>query len=289
MLELATTPERYTLEQGRAREWGAKLTPEFYLGRNARIYAHPFARDRITTYVWKERGEVLSSMDALEVDLIVNRPELKRSPGVLIANVVTEPHLRGHGYATKMLNAYFGSRPELPGVLYSDIGAPFYHRFGFKEEPRTSLTFEATRSEARPSRLSWEEGLREMDQARWKQVREAEAPSLALQPDPEFIDWQIERYRFFAEMAEEKFPNHYFWKWQNVIVFAVPHYLFDQLDVFWMNGFNKDLLNAVAKELGVSQIMYWGKGEGKTEIPMARLEEGSNPAAFLDPQLCDWW
>ena len=289
MLETATSVERLTLENARAREWGAKLTPEFYLGRNDRIYNHPYARNRITTLLWKERGEILSSMDVLDVDLIVNRQELKRAPGILIANVVTEPHLRGHGYASKMLTAFFDERPDVPGVLYSDIGAAFYRRFGFREKIVTSVTVPARDSEARPSHLSWEEGLKAMDEERWAKVREAAAPALAVQPETQFLDWQIERYRFFADMAEEKPPKWFFWEWRNIKVFAVPHYLFDQLEVFWMTELNLDVLSAIAREMNVSQILFWGKGEGKEEVPMARLGAGNAPAAFLDPQLCGWW
>ncbi len=289
MFDIATEAERFGLNRRMSEPWGKKLSDEVFLGRCDRLNKHLFGRKFITTYIWKEKSEIVSSLDALEVDLIVNRPELKLVRGVLIANVITPVEHRKKGHATELLKSYFKEFPEIAGVLYSDIGPGFYRRFGFHESPISSLTVPAGYSDLKIERVGMEEGIKQIDQKRWRAMRDTQGPALSLQPNFLFLDWQIERYRYFAEVARHSFPSRVFYRWGESWALAVPHFLFDQVEVFWMNELNLDLLNAIARDLGVSKIVYWGQGEGKVEYPMARNNRAIESLAFLDAQLIDWW
>ncbi|MBI3297360.1 MAG: GNAT family N-acetyltransferase [Elusimicrobia bacterium] len=287
MLEHADAAARAALGPQRAAEWAGAVGTAAFLERNDRLYRHPFGRARVETWLWRVGGEVVSSMDALQVRLLVKGGTSVGVPGFLIASVVTPPEHRGRGCASAMLEAYFAARPGASGVLYSDIAPAFYRRFGFLESPMKALSAAVEPSAARLRPVPVAEGLAVIAKARLEALAAAPGPALALAPDPEFVDWQLERYRHFADAAGRSFPKTCFWRDGADWVFAVPHWLLGRVDVLWRSGPRLDVLHAAAGSLGLPKMVYWGQGEGKAECPMARLS--GSPAAFLDPQLCDWW
>jgi len=289
MFDIATKGEVFELWNVRAKEWAEHVSAEAYVGRNKRLAKHPFGEKRITTYVWRENNEIVTSFDTLEIDFIVNLPDLHRRAGVLMASLVTPEKYRKKGYAESLFKAFFTRFPDVAAVGYSEIDPRFYNRHGLIETHAQNLISPVVETDFRPETVSMDDGIRTMDQLRWERVRKTKGPALAVHPDALFLDWQIERYRYFAELGNRELPKRHFWRWHETWVLAVPDYTSDMLDVLWTNEADAKVLSAIAKQVGVSSFQYWGKGEGKDKLPMARYLTPAGPAAFLDPQLCDWW
>ena len=134
----ASLEERESRLRLRAELWRGVLSVEQYCERTRRLYEHPFGQTRIETLVLKnESAQILTSMDVLHVGLLLKRGggEPVEERGTLIASVLTSVSERNKGHATRLLTEYFQANPHASGVLYSDIGPPFYERFGFAAWP----------------------------------------------------------------------------------------------------------------------------------------------------------
>ncbi len=284
MLEVIAPSQRESLFLGRAKEWGVSLTPEQYVERNRRLYAHPFGNSSITTYGWKINGDWASSFDLLQVSIGGKK-------GYLIASVLTHPEYRKKGYATQLLDKVLPDIKD-PIVLYSDIDPKFYERWGFIKNPRVEVAFEALETGEGIIPIEWEVGLEKL-----KVAREGK---FALDPKPEWLDWQIDRFRLFAKWADHEFPQHVFYQSQKCghLFLAAPDFIDKELWVCWgkehCHGCDASF-QMLAHLLTLKKATHWRRsGEGKIKYPMYRQNMFTDTSTewqegWDDCQLIDWW
>lgn len=308
-IDFPTAEEQERLVPLRAAEWRGVLSPSQFAERNRRIFSHPYAQGRVETFVLRDgSGNILSSMDVVPVPLMANygNSEAVRVEGILIASVVTAAADRGKGYASRLLSEFFESRKSASGVLYSDIGPSFYERYGFHARLAKCAEVPVIKGPWGPRSPF---PLREIGAsafAAWLADRRREAlvgltgSGAAVFPDPRLLDWQIERYRYFAELSGRVFPSSLFWEGEHQGVThclgAVPDYFALRLDIFWVAAECQPCLAAahfLASAEGLSKLRFWtsrdGQWPGKDECPMVRLGGVRAPIDFIDPQFCDWW
>lgn len=292
--------ERLAID-ARADAWAGPLTPEQFLGRNRRLYDHPYGREAMQTYGLRDdAGRIVSSLERLEISLLLRDEKeviLEETAG-LIASVVTPAAERGKGLATRLLKGFFDARSREPFVLYSDIGPRFYERFGFEAFPTSSLEVPSAPGASESAfPLSLDAFTLALRRARRETVEKAKGEIAVLYPQTRFLDWQLERFRYFAELAGKAFPPTVSWKLSHAdpahLVSVFPDFLTGKANVFWAPECETCLAFArdVAHRWGLPTVRYWSRHAGaegsKPEYPMIRVP-GMRPA-FLDLQFCDWW
>lgn len=293
--EIASDADRKVLAGLRASQWHGYLsTPEF-AKRNEVLYAHPFGR-RITTYCLRGPSGIATSMDVLGLSIgtrVDEEPPTEKD-GYLIASVITPSEFRGRGLATDLLQRFLEQWPGRPGILHSDIGPEFYERLDFAatlrgvhERPILSREKDSWKA------ISFTEGVRRLKETRWRRLRVGEGNIGLVLPDEEFLDWQLARYRYFAELERKPFPADFFYEVsQSHALFLVPNFRAQKAEILWREAECENCLaaaGAIASGWGLSTLSYWGRPEGspKKEYPMIRVP--GTAADFADPQLCDWW
>jgi len=300
---LACETERRWLSPLRALQWRSRLTVEQYVGRNFRLFAHPYAK-QIRTYVWKmDNGEICSSFDALEVNFLVNRPDngLHELSGTHVASVLTIPERRGQGFAKQLLTAYFEKEPQKIAFLNSGIGTDYYETLGFRVNPLpASVVDERVRSVPTKSilaiSLSAEEFGKKLRSYRRRQLlKQSAQPAVSLLPSDLYLDWHLERYRYFSELARQAFPESVFWELENNLVATLPDFVQSQLDCLWIGDSSSAALafvHSLATKWGLERVKYVLRqapfDKRAADIPMLRFPF-SGDVSLIDPQLCDYW
>ena len=122
--------------------WGRLLTPEGYATREQLLRAHPWARSDMRTWLLRgEDGAVLASCETFRTGSFLRTAEGSLVPGdsFAIASVFTEERLRGHGYATRLMDLLAAELERQPrahaALLFSDVGPRLYARSGSQELP----------------------------------------------------------------------------------------------------------------------------------------------------------
>jgi GNAT superfamily N-acetyltransferase len=295
--------ERIGLAPRQADAWRGTLTVEQFVNRNRRLERHPFGARRCHAWALEKEGQIVSSLDALDITLgaLDHRGDWREVPGVLIASVITPPEHRGHGYASSLLHQFF-QRPETANaVLYSDIAPAFYERFGFHAFPRYVATGDPRGGSDLPasSELELAEFAARLGAHRQQLVRGSAKPGGSLIPDAELLDWKVERFRYIADLAGTVFPQAICWSLPHDsghLLAAVPHFLQAKLDVFWMEIGCAECHAACAQLTArhrLSGYRYWvphrQHAAMKEELPMIRLAGVGPAAVFHDSQFLDWW
>lgn len=188
-----------TVEQQRARDaltfeaWGQGLTAPWFLERELRLRAHPWAAAALTTYLWcDEAGRVLASCEAFDGPASVGARE---GVAPTIASVFVEPSRRGHGYASQLLTAVVErrrARGDLAVVLFSEVGTALYQRLGFWPVPAFDTFFDA-RPGVAPAGLAWLSTPLPAPRRLG-----GDAATLRLHLSSERLDWHLERERVYA-------------------------------------------------------------------------------------------
>jgi hypothetical protein len=244
-------------------------------------------------------------MDVVSISMLVKRRSgpVRRERGILIASVITPEEKRGRGYCSRMLNEYFEAHSQTSGILYSDIGPPFYARYGFYERPIRCVEIPAESvhlPETPLAALSLEVFASELSQWRARALELApESDAAVLDPEGAWLDWQVERYRFFAERSKTRLGELFFLLDHSTgkhLLGAVPDFISGRLDAFWTDPDCSSCLTTLhhlASAQGLSLLRFWTRHDaawrGKTEYPMLRIAGGGTTPTFIDPQFCDWW
>ena len=280
----------------RAEAWRGPLSVAEFMARNERLYRHRFGAGAIRCWGWKGAGGALvSSMESIRISFWVRERNgrLGVRSGGLIASVVTPPEFRGKGYASEMLTAFFERFPDEIFVLYSDIGPPFYERFGFAAFPVQSREQPSEAGDlSKASPLAFDAFLSSLGAERLALQKKERGVSVSVSPEADFFDWQVERYRYYLELVGAAAPESFFWLVEGVPLALLPDPKGNRLDVLWHRpGHDASLALAQAKghEWGLARVRWWApSGEGKTEWPMLRAP-GLEETRYTDVQLCDWW
>ncbi|MEQ1505252.1 MAG: GNAT family N-acetyltransferase, partial [Myxococcota bacterium] len=164
--------------------------------REARLRAGPWARSERTTWIL---GPGLASCETYRVPLGGGD-----GVGWAIASVFTEPALRGHGFASALLDRLAERLRTEPGarglVLFSDVGARIYERVGFVARPAVDRVWPADPGDP--------------DDGPWTRITDAELPATlaatarppgaAIWPSAGQLDWQLDRARTRAEVGRRR-------------------------------------------------------------------------------------
>jgi GNAT superfamily N-acetyltransferase len=304
----ASLPERELLALIRAKAWAKELSESEFIQRNQILYNHPFGKTRVETYVLRNpENKIVSSMDCLRVKFLTKEKKtgkVSTKEGFLIASVITPPQHRRKGYASLLLNLFFEKQTFELGVLYSDIGPKFYEKWGFKKTHAAVYEVETIPTKNQPTikeieLKTWVDTV--VDLRKLNFIKEERA-QWVLAPDPEFWDWQLERFRYFAQLkGGGKLPGCFFEAETNhgkTYFSVVLNALTQKAEVLWRDSNCQDSLaaiGAVVRGLGLSHFSLWSAApQGKLfheECPMGWCKGAEEPQAegFYDPQLCDWW
>ena len=293
-VELATIEDRENLALLRAEEWRGPLSTQQFSQRNRLLYGHPYAAQMKTFLLRSDRGEIVTSLDALRVSLLDYSGKFS---GLHFAFVITPKVHRGKGYSTKLLTHVLENEAWDYSVLYSDIPMTFYERLGFRGRPVSVVERSASTGQMLGAdSLNLSQVVHELTQYRKKEIIENNA---AILPDPLFLDWHLERFRFFASESGRKLSNEMYWCLQHSRshpLIAVPNYIWGTLDALWVVPDCQlcltFLANLAAKHK-LGSFRYWASellyDAPKREQPMIRKKESAKEVQFTNPQWCDWW
>ena len=207
-MQLIEATEQQTRERDPVAwaEWGARLGLEQFLEREERLRAHPWSRQGMKTWLWcGSGGEVLSSCESFRMRSFLGPPQ-RREEGVTfgVASVVTEPRLRGHGYASGMIKALVARLRAEPGahasLLYSDVGASLYERAGYVARPAPDRIFSPMAGE--PA-ASVDALIAERDLAAALENTPVPEDDFVVWPTAVQLDWHLERERIYASLLHE--------------------------------------------------------------------------------------
>jgi GNAT superfamily N-acetyltransferase len=184
-------------------EWGKRLTPEDYVSRELRLRAHPWAQADMRTWLLRaDDGSVLASCETFRTDSFRRSPDGALLPGdsFAIASVFTEERLRGHGYATRLMDLLASELERQPrahaALLFSDVGPRLYARSGYRELP--AWDWHLSPSPGAPGETV-DLLPRESDLGpALERLRRPEGPFF-FWPTPAQLDWHLERGRIYVE------------------------------------------------------------------------------------------
>lgn len=293
-LEAATPADRERLALVRAQEWRGALTAAEFAERNRRLYAHPYGRARVKTWCLREKGELVTSLDTLDIEL---RSGAGVRPAWLIASVVTPEEHRGKGHASRLLTALFESDPARAQLLFSDIEPAFYERFGFQatsfEEATVSVgagTGGAVRSISMEAFVVFQREERRRRTAR-------EPGSAWLEPEALRWDWKLERYRFFCALRGRPWSGEAAFETDHGhCLVTAPDPVQGRLDALWLAD-DCDRCRSTAQRqadaAGLALLRYWREwrdgAEGYRQEPMIRWPGRPGVVPGRGAQLGDWW
>lgn len=186
--------------------WGAGLTLADYRRLWDEISRLPWAVRHAKFLVWLGAGgELLSSLKLYRPLVRLNQAVSRAS---VLGAIFTPQARRGRGHASAMLRAALGEarrRDDPIALLFSDIGAGFYERFGFRALPALEHWGRIPR-EAGPSLADWE--LRDAEEADLAEIRNAHHASCLRRPlavirDEEHWEFLRDRTsRFFSRLND---------------------------------------------------------------------------------------
>lgn len=184
-------------------EWGKLLSPEGYAAREQRLRAHPWSRSDMRTWLLcGEDGGVLASCETFRTSSFLRSADGSLVPGdsFAIASVFTEERLRGHGYATRLMDLLAAGLERQPrahaALLFSDVGPRLYARSGYQALPAWDWHLSPTPGDPAASVDSL---LREDELgAALGRLRQPEVPFF-FWPTPAQLDWHLERGRIYVE------------------------------------------------------------------------------------------
>jgi GNAT superfamily N-acetyltransferase len=134
--------------------WNEGLTRPAYGRWNAAQLKTPWGRERLHRFALLDNGgALLATAKRYRYDV-----RLDGRDGWMagFGAVFTPPAARGHGYATRLLEMLIErERAEgaLLAALFSEIGAPFYERVGFRTVPLDEVSVRVKRKDGAPAML----------------------------------------------------------------------------------------------------------------------------------------
>jgi predicted N-acetyltransferase YhbS len=172
--------------------WGAQLTADQFVAREARLRAHAWSRDALTSWLLvDDAGAPLASCETY-------RMPTAAGDVFGVASVFVEEQLRGRGHATRLMGllddalATLGARAA---ILFSDVGPAIYERVGYVARPAWDRVLPARDGELRATLL--------LD----GELVVPRPPDGALVwPTAEQLDWHVERERAYAQLLGRARP-----------------------------------------------------------------------------------
>ena len=173
--------------------WGAGLSLQQFLAREATLWQHPFSQRGLRLWLLRDGPDVLASCETYAV-----RCQCAGRSGVAhgVASVFVEERLRGRGHASALLrgvNEQLQREGALCTYLMSEVEPTIYARLGFVERPLRVRRL-AAKDTAPPAAVDW------LDLARLSDsLLPPLGDSLSLQIDADFVRWHMARGWFHAD------------------------------------------------------------------------------------------
>ncbi|MBY0369535.1 GNAT family N-acetyltransferase [bacterium] len=301
MLQRLGDKERALLAPLRAEIWRGEISVAQFEERNRRYYEHPFGQKRMQTWGWFEKGELVTSLDAVSVPFLEHQSGRAHAvDGWHLASILTPLEYRGRGYASRMIDAFLQAHPRICS-LASGVGTAFYEKHGFRaphswhcEIPASSPADQAPSQE-----IPVGEFVGEMREHRRRQV--ARRPdSAALLPDAVWWDWLGLIYAYYCETRGLQVPRGRFLRTElesgPVWLAALEHAPNKTLDIWWASDSSPALSKHFAgwaAELGMEKAAWMAAEKNawtvKPAYPMLRPVNAVGPRLLLDCQLGDCW
>jgi GNAT superfamily N-acetyltransferase len=268
-LVLATEAQKAERDRVTHSIWGSPLTVEQFQQRELRLRAHPWCRDGMRTWLLTgDDGQVLASCETFHNDSFLLGTDGRLSPGdsYSIASVFTEEHLRGQGYATRLMDLLAAELERASprahaAVLFSDVGAPLYRRAGYQEVP--AWDWHVFTGECPiPRRVSALLGDGDVAEA-LDRMRRPESP-FYLWPSAAQVDWHLERERIYAELLSRPRPQACGAVVGDSIALWAMMARYGELVVLLMDARSDDdaavlleTARSVAHKAGLSKVVVW--------------------------------
>lgn len=225
-LRPATDAEKVDRDRVTASEWGVRLTLPQYLEREATLRAHPWCAG-MQTWLLADGPTVLCSCETFRNDSTVGGVAGESHS---IASVFTEAHLRGKGYATRLMDAliaHFRATAQSL-VLFSDVGAPLYERSGYRAVPAWDWVLPP--AEADPD-VAWLDA-----PVPAPERRPGPAGTLVLHPSAGQLDWHHARSRLYARFLNRPPLRHYGARTPDGTAWWTAQFKSDELLVLWLDA-----------------------------------------------------
>ena len=208
--------------------WGEALTRDQYLIREDRLCAHPWARDIMQPWLWRDAdGAVLSSCETYRMSSAVDGV---RGETWAVASVYTEPALRGRGHARAMMDALV-ARARAEGAqastLFSDVAPATYERSGYATRPAEDLVFPPAHG---TSARGVDALLQEVG------ALEPYVDDFSVWPTPAQLDWHLERGRTYGVLLARTALPSIGARAGEGVAYWVADWKNDRLIVLWLDA-----------------------------------------------------
>jgi GNAT superfamily N-acetyltransferase len=260
-LVLASHEEKVARDRVTHPAWGAKLSVEQYLVREQRLRAHPWAAAGMETWLLTDDGgEALASCESFAQ---ASRFRGEVGTSYAIASVYTEPHLRGRGLATAMMDRVaetLSARADTHAIiLFSDVGAPIYERSGYVVVPSFDRVLPSEAGDPGEGVSLFGEG----DLAANLPVPPTDE-AFTIWPTAAHLDWHLERERIYAELLSRRRSPHTGARVGSAVAVWSADFKNDRLLVLLASATDardlKTLVTSarrVAHDLGVAEVRLW--------------------------------
>lgn len=182
--------------------WHEGLTRQAYAQWNTAQLLTPWARDHFRRFALvDDAGAPLASLKRYRYDI-----RLDGRDGWMcgLGAVFTPPDRRGKGYAAALIERVLEQERRegaLVAALFSEIGAPFYERLGFRVVPLDEVTVKVRLKDGAPAMLVRAGDERDLPAlAAMHEVRST-AARFAVRRDPSTIAFALTKKRLFAGLS----------------------------------------------------------------------------------------
>jgi predicted N-acetyltransferase YhbS len=198
-----------TADDGMVREilddtypiWNEGLSREAYQKWYRAQRQTAWGRNRLSRHALVEGGRVVSSAKRYDLDAWV---EGRRAAIVGIGAVFTPESARGQGHAGALIDAMIDdarARGCEHALLFSEIGASYYERLGFRVVPQLERTIEVVAKPGAPAVLVRAGEPQDLDAVAELTTRMREGASFALDRPADFVAFSLARKRLLAGLG----------------------------------------------------------------------------------------
>jgi GNAT superfamily N-acetyltransferase len=182
--------------------WNEGLTREAYRRWNRGVMETAWGRGHLRRLALFDGGRPLATAKRYDIRARLSGQDADIAG---IGAVFTPPELRGRGHASALIEAMVddaGRRGCRAALLFSEIGAPFYERLGFRPIPQPILTIEiGNRSKGAPAVLVRSGDVRDLTEIAAISARAAAEAAFAIERSPDLIAFSIARKRLLAGLG----------------------------------------------------------------------------------------
>ncbi len=202
-MELVTAGEGQLLEilESTYPIWGEGLTKAAYKNWYRAQRETSWGRARLSRHALVEGGRVLASAKRYDLEA---RAGGRRLAVAGIGAVFTPPDLRGRGHARELVDALVADAARRgceQALLFSEIGAAYYERLGFRVVPMWEQTIEVTAGRGAPAVLIRSGDTRDLDGIADLSTRARTGASFALDRGADFLAFVLARRRLLAGLG----------------------------------------------------------------------------------------